>query len=134
MHVYDIESAGEPLRTVHGEVIWELAGLAIPGTAKGHSVARVVIPPRMASLRHFHPVAEETYYILKGSGRMILDGEEADVGPGQAIFIGPGQHHKLINRENEDLQLRCVCAPAWEPTNTVWLEAWRDGRVVSVEE
>jgi mannose-6-phosphate isomerase-like protein (cupin superfamily) len=99
-------------------------------TAERHSVAEVVIPPGLATLRHYHPVAEETYYILLGRGRIIIDGEEAEAVPGEAIYIAPGEHHKLENLEDADLRLLCVCAPAWEPTNTVWLEEWRYGRAL----
>ena len=112
MHLYDIDSGGEPLESPHGERVWELTGLGVAGTTDRHSLAHVAIPQGGATLNHFHPEAEETYYILSGGGLMIVDDEEAAVGPGDTIFIAPNQKHKLINTGVGELQLLAVCVPA----------------------
>ncbi len=71
---------------------------------------------------HYHPVAEEIYYITHGTGRMRIDGEEREVGEGDAIAIPPGARHKLWNIGADTLQLLCCCAPAYEHEDTILTE------------
>lgn len=111
----------DPLESEHGEVVYELLGHAAGGTEK-HSLAQVVIPPGKASLKHYHPVAEESYYILAGEGRLEIDDETRTVGPGDSIAIHPKQVHQLHNDGDDDLLLLAVCVPAWTPDNSVYLD------------
>ena len=75
-------------------------------------------------MEHYHPRAEEIYYITHGTGRMKLGHEERDVRPGDAIAIPPGQAHKLWNIGDEPLRLLCCCAPGYEHDDTVLTEAF----------
>jgi len=122
MHIFHKKDVDSPLVTEHGEIIYELIGREVGEATDRHSVAVVVIPPGKASLRHYHPETEESYFILKGQARMILDDEEAALAPGQAVLIQPPKPHKIINIGETDLEFLAICVPAWEPTNTVWLE------------
>jgi len=92
------------------------------GRATKHSFGYVVIPPDGSSRLHYHPHAEETYYITKGKGRMIIDGVEYSVGPGDAILISPPEKHQIFCAGNEDLEFIVVCAPPWEASNSVYLD------------
>lgn len=123
MHIYHQQAIHSPLVTAYGEVIYELVGRGVGEITEGHSVALVVIPPGKASLLHYHPETEESYFILKGQARMILGEEEAMMRPGQIVLIQAPKPHKIINAGEEDLEFLAFCAPAWEPANTVWLEA-----------
>jgi mannose-6-phosphate isomerase-like protein (cupin superfamily) len=71
---------------------------------------------------HFHPRAEEIYFITHGAGRIRIEGEIRDVKPGDAIAIPPGLKHKLWNTGAEPLRLLCCCAPAYEHDDTVITE------------
>lgn len=113
-HVRGIESE-------HGEIVYELLG-ASAGGSRAHSLAQIVIPPGKASLKHYHPVAEESYYILSGTARMELDGEIAVLGPGDGVIILPHQVHRIANAGEGDLILLAVCVPAWTPDNSVFLD------------
>ena len=53
---------------------------------------------------------------------MILGDEEAIMRPGQIVLIQAPKPHKIINVGEEDLEFLAFCVPAWEPTNTDWLE------------
>jgi mannose-6-phosphate isomerase-like protein (cupin superfamily) len=53
---------------------------------------------------------------------MLLADEETIVIPQQAVLIPPPKPHKISNIGESDLVFLAVCAPAWEPTNTVFLE------------
>ena len=59
---------------------------------------------------HLHSDDEEIYFIISGSGVMIVDGEERVVGPGSAVLTQSGSHHGLRNKGTEDLRIFVVCA------------------------
>ena len=86
------------------------------------SLAEARIPAGGATTEHYHPRAEEIYYITHGEGRMRIDGEERAVGVGDAIAIPPGVRHKLWNTGGKTLRLLCCCAPGYEHEDTVLAE------------
>ena len=86
------------------------------------SLAEARVPVDGFTAEHYHPVAEEIYYITHGMGRMRIDGEEREVGEGDAIAIPPGTRHKLWNIGEETLRLLCCCAPAYEHEDTILTE------------
>jgi mannose-6-phosphate isomerase-like protein (cupin superfamily) len=114
----------KPILSEHGEIIHELIGRDGEQATDLHSVAHVILPPGKSSLSHFHPVAEESYYFLRGKGKIIIEDEEAVVLPGQAVLIPPTKRHKIISVGETDLEFIAVCVPAWEPTNTQYLESF----------
>jgi len=104
-----------PLRSPHGEIVYEMIGRAVEhGGVILHSLAHIVIPAGKASLKHYHKIGEETYYILRGNARMVLDGQAFSSAPYQAILIKPGQWHQIFNAGEEDLEFLAICAPAWQ--------------------
>jgi mannose-6-phosphate isomerase-like protein (cupin superfamily) len=87
------------------------------------SLAEARLPPGAATTPHYHPLTEEIYYILEGAGRMTIDGESRDVGPGDAIAIPPGAVHTILNTSSTTtLKFLCCCAPAYEHTDTVLVD------------
>lgn len=109
----------EPFRAPLGESIFEMIGKPkeIGGTTN-HSLAYVEIPSGKRSPAHYHKVSEETYFILKGSAEMTVDGETFRANPGLAITIMPGEVHTIINDSNELLEFLTVSAPAWVPDDS----------------
>ncbi len=56
--------------------------------------------------RHTHPWEHEAY-VLSGKGK--VEGEsEFDVGPGDAVYVAPGDLHRFVNTGEEDLRFICV--------------------------
>lgn len=107
--------------TKDGSEIREL--LAHRNSAIRHqSLAEARLPAGGSTQEHYHPKAEEIYYITHGTGRMRIEGEERDVRAGDAIAILPGQRHKLWNTGSEPLKLLCCCAPAYEHSDTILTE------------
>ena len=86
------------------------------------SLAEARIPAGGSTQEHYHPKAEEIYFITAGTGRMRIEGETREVKPGDAIAIPPGLRHKLWNTGAETLRLLCCCAPAYEHTDTIITE------------
>jgi len=114
-------NAVTPFTTRDGSEIREL--LAHRNSAIRHqSLAEARLPVGGATQEHFHPRAEEIYYITQGAGKVRIENETRDVGPGDAIAIRPGQKHKLWNTGSDVLRLLCCCAPAYEHEDTVLTE------------
>ena len=124
MHILSKDDVS-PFETHHGEIIFELIGREVGEITNRHSVAYVIVPPGKSSLLHYHPEAEESYYILQGKGQFILDKHERLVLPGQVILIPSPKPHKIINVGESDLVFLSFCVPAWEPTNTIFLEEFK---------
>ena len=111
-----------PFITKDGSEIREL--LAHRNSAiRNQSLAEARIPAGGSTQEHYHPRAEEIYFITAGTGRMRIEGETREVKPGDAIAIPSGQRHKLWNTGAETLRLLCCCAPAYEHTDTIITEA-----------
>ena len=47
------------------------------------------------SVKHYHRVCTEVYYILEGEGKMELADDVIDVAPGMMIYIEPETRHRL---------------------------------------
>lgn len=113
----------KPFENPTGERIYELVGKAKSlGGATKHSVGYVVIPPKKSSLLHYHPEAEETYYVMKGKGRMMVNGKEHFVNVGDVILIHPNEQHQIFIEGKENLEFIVICAPAWEANNSIFIE------------
>src|ERR1700748_3819394 len=70
---------------------------------RNQSLAEARLPVGASTQEHFHPRAEEIYFITHGSGRMKIEDEFRDVKIGDAIAIPPGKKHKLWNTGTETL-------------------------------
>jgi mannose-6-phosphate isomerase-like protein (cupin superfamily) len=58
-----------------------------PGSGIGHHVQK----------------EDEIYYVLSGTGTMVLDGKSVDIRPGTAVLTRPGSSHSLKQTGAEDL-------------------------------
>src|SRR5256885_9368101 len=89
-----------PFLTKDGSEIREL--LAYRNSAiRNQSLAEARIAVGSTTQEHYHPRAEEIYFITAGTGRMRIEGEIREVRPGDAIAIPPGQKHKIWNTGRE---------------------------------
>lgn len=103
-----------PVVNPSGESVVELIGSAPGhGEASQHSLAYIIIPPGKCSVTHYHQIEEETYYVLFGKGKIIVDGEVSHLIPGQACLIMPGERHQIYCDGDIPLEFLAVCAPPW---------------------
>lgn len=86
---------------------------------RNQSLAEARLPAGAATTPHYHPLTEEIYYILAGTGRMQIGDEARSIGPGDAIAIPPGATHQIANTSAVTLRFLCCCAPAYEHDDTV---------------
>jgi mannose-6-phosphate isomerase-like protein (cupin superfamily) len=117
MHVHNLADV-PPFTTKDGSEIRELLAHRNSCIQK-QSLAEARVAPGGSTAPHYHPRTEEIYYILEGTGRMTIDGESRDVGPGDAIAILPGAVHTIAATGSLALRLLCCCAPGYEHDDTV---------------
>lgn len=86
------------------------------------SLAEARLPPGASTTAHYHPRTEEIYYILSGAALMRIGTDERQVGPGDAIAIGPGETHQITNIGRDVLKFLCCCAPGYEHDDTVLVD------------
>lgn len=89
---------------------------------RNQSLAEARLGVGGSTQEHYHPKAEEIYYITHGTGRIRIEHETREVRSGDAIAILPGQRHKLWNTGSDTLRLLCCCAPAYEHRDTIITE------------
>jgi len=106
----------EPFTTADGSTIRSILDRT-NAPVENQSLAEATLPPAGATERHFHNKSEELYFILEGSGRMEIDGDMREVGPGDAILIAPGAWHRIIAGES-NLRFLCCCAPPYSHEDT----------------
>lgn len=104
-----------PFTTKDGSTIRSLLDLSNAPVAN-QSLAEATIPAGGQTERHYHKLSEEFYYLLAGRGLMEIDGDEREVGPGDAILIPAGAWHQI--RATEPLQFLCCCAPPYAHDDT----------------
>lgn len=88
--------------------------VADSGIASGQCSACVIRVPPGERVRpaHSHPHSEEVIYIMSGSGRVLVDGEVAEVRMGSTVLFPQGAVHMLHNTGTEEMKVVCFFAPA----------------------
>jgi mannose-6-phosphate isomerase-like protein (cupin superfamily) len=107
--------AVEAFVTKDGSTIRELHHSAV------QSLAEATLEVEQATERHYHRVAEEIYFVLKGQGRMEVEGEITHVRPGDAVLIPAGAWHQLENNGTSELRILCCCAPPYSHDDTFFV-------------
>jgi len=105
-------STAEPLFSPSGEIVYELL------RGETHTVAYIVIPPGKSSSAHFHKVSEETYTILAGTARLMIDNQELPYTPGQSCLIERDEVHQIFNAGTHNLEFLAICVPPWIPEDS----------------
>jgi quercetin dioxygenase-like cupin family protein len=67
---------------------------------------------RSALDRHAH---DHGVYVLTGRGRVLLGTETHEIGPGDVVYVEPGEVHQFENLGSEPLGFLCVVPPR-DPT------------------
>ncbi len=81
----------------------------VPGSAFKY-MRDLTLYPGSSIGDHPHSGDEEVYFVISGTGVMVIDGEERVVGPGSATLTPSGSHHGLRNEGTEHLRIFVVCA------------------------
>jgi len=73
-------------------------------------VRDLILYPGSSIGEHLHSGDEEIYFIISGTGVMVVDRDERVVGPGSAVLTRSGSSHGLRNEGTGDLRIFVVCA------------------------
>ena len=104
--------AVEAFVTKDGSTIRELHHTA------AQSLAEATLEVEQATERHYHRLTEEIYFVLKGQGKMEIDGETGYLRPGDSVLILPGAWHQLENNGTSELRILCCCSPPYSHGDT----------------
>jgi len=58
-----------------------------------------------------HDHVEQTLFILSGSGKTILNGEEKEIVAGDVVVVTPGTQHNFINTGSDPLKIYTIYSP-----------------------
>ncbi|OGL61105.1 MAG: hypothetical protein A3J27_02185 [Candidatus Tectomicrobia bacterium RIFCSPLOWO2_12_FULL_69_37] len=67
--------------------------------------------PGLTSAAHKHDGEEHAFYILSGSGRIVIEGETIPFGEGDAIFVPPGAMHQISSGPGKPLKYIVIYSP-----------------------
>jgi uncharacterized cupin superfamily protein len=70
-----------------------------------------VAPGQKVKPAHAHPNGEELIYIIRGTGRVIVDGSVAAVKGGTTVLFPQGSVHMLQNTGSVEMKVVCFFAP-----------------------
>ena len=115
-----VANAAVPLRTNPSDETIRLGplsvGFLVTAGDSGGSVAafEVSVPARqrLAAPAHSHDHYEETIYGISGVLTWTVNGQQVEVGPGQALCIPRGAIHRFDNNGDVDVRALCVITPA----------------------
>jgi mannose-6-phosphate isomerase-like protein (cupin superfamily) len=71
--------------------------------------------PGQAQKVHAHEGSDKVYYVLRGTGRFTVGGEEEDLGEGRAVIARASVPHGVRNETGENLVLLVTMAPRPSP-------------------
>jgi quercetin dioxygenase-like cupin family protein len=74
-------------------------------------VIQETMPPGTAEVRHYHQLAQQFFYVLRGEGTFELAGKTWRLGPGEGVHVASGQPHQLRNESAETLEFLVVSTP-----------------------
>lgn len=66
-----------------------------------------------------HEHVEQILFNYSGNGKAVLDGEEIDFKPGDAVVVSPGVKHNFVNTGEVSLKIFTIYVPANHIDGTV---------------
>ena len=68
----------------------------------------LILPPGASLGKHLHRGVEELHYVIRGSGQLQVDDEQAPFAKDDALFIEYNQAHSIENTGSEDMELLII--------------------------
>lgn len=109
LHESDVKEVEQPGRFMR----WlanEDSG-SLPAKKLSSCVIRV-LPGESVKPAHSHPKSEELIYIIKGTGKVMIENEVGNVREGSTILFEQGKIHILKNTGKVEMKVICFFAPA----------------------
>lgn len=77
----------------------------------GLSVKLEHMPPGTKEQGHYHVMARQFFFILKGTATFYLDDEKIIAPEQKGLLIPPGARHYIANETNEPLEFLVISQP-----------------------
>lgn len=79
---------------------------------RAFGVFQVELPPGAQSVRHDHADdrAEDVYAVIRGSGAVVVDGDEVPLRPGMFVAVTPASS-RFVRAGSDGLVYIAICAP-----------------------
>ena len=102
------------------------------GTETDLSVTWVEVAPGARQPPHSHP-PQQVYVIVEGRGRMLVGGEERELGRGELALIASGAEHGIVNIGDGPLIYVSAATPSFKVTDVYDSGelSWGDGGELS---
>lgn len=71
-------------------------------------VKQEIMPPKTSEKLHFHKLAQQFFYILKGQATFYIEEEKFTVKLGEGISIAPKKKHYIANETLENLEFLVI--------------------------
>lgn len=82
------------------------------------SVKQEAVPPGAKEVPHFHSVAQQFFFVLKGTASFYTDGQKQALKQGQGLLVPPTAKHFIANESKEPLSFLVVSQPSTESDRT----------------
>ncbi|WP_223560365.1 cupin domain-containing protein [Chryseobacterium lathyri] len=76
------------------------------------SVKQEKMPAGTAEKLHFHEMAEQVFYILKGEAVLYINNEKFSVKTGESISIQPKSEHFISNESQDEVEFLVISSPS----------------------
>lgn len=88
-------------------------------TGKHTQVVVMSIPPAGEIGEEVHPNNDQVLYLVEGTGKVILDGEERPFRKHDLVLVNAGTTHNFINTSGEDIKIITTYSPPHHPEGTL---------------
>ena len=86
-----------------------------------YSIAQFTLEPGKKSKLH-KMSSSEIYYILEGSGNLMIDEDTYHLQKDDSVFVPPNSKQFIENTGSSDLRFLCIVEPAWKADDEILLE------------
>lgn len=66
-----------------------------------------------------HADTDQAFYVVKGEGQAVVDGEPLRIEKGSLVVVPAGTPHNLVNDSGESMKLFTIYVPPHHPPGTV---------------
>ncbi len=89
-------------------------------TGKHSQLVLMSLKPKEEIGEEIHDESDQFFRFEKGTGKVIIDGNEQTVSDGDAVIVPVGAKHNIINTsETESLKLYTIYSPAHHKDQTI---------------
>lgn len=87
-------------------------------TGEKEQIVVMDIKPKEDIGEELHKYVEQTIFLVSGTAKVILNGNEYDFKAGQVLSVEPGTKHNVINVGKEPLKICTIYSPPNHPIGT----------------